>query len=113
METIGNMKLYSLEEVLDEQVGVKGTSKRDEHERKVEEALHAYRIGEAVKRARLQQNLTQEELGKKVGVKKAQISRIERGYSITIPTMGRVFRALGVNTASIDLGSSIGKVALW
>ncbi len=40
------------------------------------------------------------------------ISRLERGYSITIPTMRRVFRALGVKTATIDLGIA-GKVALW
>lgn len=112
MEKIGNIKFYSFEEVLDEQVGVKGTPRRDEHERNVEEALHAYRLGEAVKKARLEQNLTQEELGERIGVKKAQISKIERGYSITIPTMSRVFRALGITTATLDLGQ-IGKVALW
>ena len=112
METIGDMKLYSFEEVLDEQVGVKGTPRRDELESKVEEALHAYRIGEAIKKARLEQKLTQEQLGERIGVKRAQISRLEKGYSITIPTMSRVFRALGIATASIDLGS-IGKIALW
>ncbi len=112
METIGNMKLYTFEELLDEQLGEKGTPKRDTHERKVEEALHAYRIGEAIRKARLEQNLTQEQLGERVGVKKAQISRLEKGYSITIPTMSRIFRALGITTASLDLGA-LGKVALW
>ena len=112
MEYAGNMKLYTYEEVLDEQLGKKGTPRRDDHERKVEEALHAYRIGEAIKRARQEQNLTQEELGEKVGVKRSQISRLEKGYSITIPTMSRIFKALGVATASVDLGS-FGKVALW
>lgn len=112
MEQIGKMKLYSLEEVKDELIGKLGTLDRDEYERKVEEALHAYRIGEAIRNARLQQHLTQEELGERVGVKKAQISRIERGYSITIPTMSRVFRALGITTATLDLGAA-GKVALW
>ncbi|MDO4164026.1 MAG: helix-turn-helix transcriptional regulator [Bacteroides sp.] len=112
MEQIGDMKLYSLDEVKDKLLGKVGTPERDEHERKVSEALHAYRIGEAVKAARLKQNLTQEELGERVGVKKAQISRIERGYSITIPTMSRVFKALGIATATLDLGAG-GKVALW
>lgn len=112
MEQIGNMKLYSLEEVKDEVLGKIGTPVRDEHERRVEAALHAYRIGEAIKKARIEQNLTQEELGERIGVKRAQISRLEKGYSISIPTMSRVFRALGVPTASIDLGK-IGKVALW
>lgn len=112
MTQIGNMKLYSLEEVKDEVLGKIGTPVRDEHERRVEAALHAYRIGEAIKKARIEQNLTQEELGERIGVKRAQISRLEKGYSISIPTMSRVFKALGVPTASIDLGK-IGKVALW
>lgn len=112
MKQIGNMKLYSLEEVKDEVLGKIGTPVRDEHERSVEAALHAYRIGEAIKKARIEQNLTQEELGERIGVKRAQISRLEKGYSISIPTMSRVFKALGVPTASIDLGK-IGKVALW
>lgn len=112
MKQIGNMKLYSLEEVTDEMIGKKGTPVRDNFDRKVEEALHAYRIGEAIKNARLKQNLTQEELGERVGVQKAQISRMERGYSISIPTMSRVFKALGITTATLDLGVA-GKVALW
>lgn len=112
MKQIGNMKLYTSEEVKDKVLGKIGTPVRDEHERRVEAALHAYRIGEAIKKARIEQNLTQEELGERIGVKRAQISRLEKGYSISIPTMSRVFKALGVPTASIDLGK-IGKVALW
>ena len=96
MRQVGDMKLYTLDEVLDESIGKKGTPARDEFDRKVEEALHAYRIGEAIKNERLKQNLTQEELGERIGVKKAQISRMERGYSISIPTMSRVFKALGI-----------------
>lgn len=112
MKQVGNMKLYSLEEVTDELIGKKGTPVRDDFDRKVEEALHAYRIGEAIKAERLRQNLTQEELGERIGVQKAQISRMERGYSISIPTMSRVFKALGISTATLDLGIA-GKVALW
>ena len=112
MEQIGDMKLYTFEEVKDKLLGKIGTPERDEHERKVQEALHAYRIGEAIKNARLKQNLTQEELGERIGVQKAQISRMERGYSISIPTMSRVFKALGITTATLDLGAA-GKVALW
>lgn len=112
MKKMGNMNLYSLDDVKDELLGKPGTPERDEHERNVEEALHAYRIGEAIKTARLRQNLTQEELGARVGVQRAQISRIEKGYSISIPTMSRVFKALGIATATLDLGTG-GKVALW
>lgn len=112
MEQVGSMKLYSFDEVKDELLGKVGTPQRDAHEKSVQDALHAYRIGEAIKKARLEQNLTQEELGERIGVKKAQISRLEKGYSITIPTMGRVFKALGISTGVLDLGH-IGKVALW
>lgn len=106
------MKLIPFEQHLDECIGKVGTPDRDEFEAEVAEAVNAYNIGEAIKKARLQRNLTQEELGAMIGVKKAQISRLERGHNITIPTMSRVFQALGVATASIDLGV-IGKVALW
>lgn len=112
MERIGTMELYTLEEVTDELIGEKGTPERDSFDNEVQEALYAYRIGETIKKARVMQNLTQEELGEKVGVQKAQISRIEKGYSISIPTMSRIFKALGIATASIDLGV-LGKVALW
>lgn len=112
MEKVGRFNVYSLGEVLDEALGPIGTPERDEHERKVAEAVHAYRIGEAIKQERLRQHLTQEELGERVGVKRAQISRLEKGYSITIPTMSRVFKALGITTATLDLGAA-GKVALW
>lgn len=106
------MNLISLDDVLDKHFGKVGTPKRDAFENDVDEALHAYRLGEAIKKARIEQNLTQEELGERIGVRRSQISRLERGYSITIPTMIRVFKALGVTTASIDLGA-VGKVALW
>ena len=109
---MAKMKLIPFEQHLDECIGKVGTPERNDFEAEVAEAVHAYQIGEAIKRARLQQNLTQEELGKRIGVKRAQISRLEKGYSISIPTMSRVFQALGVATASLDLGA-IGKVALW
>ena len=112
MRQVGDMKLYDFEEILEDTFGPVGTPERDEFENKVDEAVQAYRIGEAIKKARLMQNLTQEELGERVGVQRAQISRIEKGYSISIPTMSRVFKALGIATATLDLGMA-GKVTLW
>lgn len=109
---MAQMNLTPLDDVLDKHFGKVGTPKRDAFESDVDGALHAYRLGEAIKKARIEQNLTQEQLGERIGVKRAQISRLERGYSITIPTMRRVFKALGVVTATIDLGIA-GKVALW
>lgn len=102
--------MYSMGEVLDEALGPVGTPRRDEHERSVAEAVHAFHIGEAIKKARLQQNLTQEELGERIGVKRAQICRLESGKSITFASMMRVFKALGVQV-SLDM-KGIGSVAL-
>lgn len=112
METLGDMKLYTLEEMLDKHLGKIGTPRRDEHERKVKDSVDAYRIGQAIKAERIKKNLTQEQLGERIGVQRAQISRLEKGSNITLPTMRRVFLALGVETASLDLGSA-GRVALW
>ena len=109
---MAQMNLTPLDDVLDKHFGKVGTPKRDAFESDVDEALHACRLGEAIKKARIEQNLTQEQLGERIGVKRAQISRLEKGYSITIPTMRRVFKALGVVTATVDLGTA-GKVALW
>lgn len=106
------MKTYTFDEVKDELLGKVGTSERDEHERKVAEALNAFRLGEVVRERRLDQNLTQEELGKRMGVKKSQVSKLERGDDMSLRSMRRVFRALGVESATLDLGAA-GKVTLW
>lgn len=106
------MKTYTFDEVKDELLGKVGTSERDEHERKVAEAVNAFRLGEVVRERRMDQNLTQEELGKRMGVKKSQVSKLERGDDMSLRSMRRVFRALGVESATLDLGAA-GKVTLW
>ena len=48
-------------------------------------------IGKAIRQTRQERNLTQEELGKLIGVQKAQISRIEKNTSnVTMDTLLRV-----------------------
>lgn len=111
MIQVGDMKFIDFEETLDRDLGPVGTSKRDNFERNVDEAVHAYKLGEAIKQARLSQNLTQEQLGEKIGVQKAQISRLERGKSISLSSITRVFKAMGI-PLSLEMGQ-IGKVALW
>ena len=111
MIQVGDMKFIDLEETLDRDLGPVGTSRRDNFERNVDEAVHAYKLGEAIKQARLSQNLTQEQLGEKIGVQKAQISRLERGKSISLSSITRVFKAMGI-PLSLEMGQ-IGKVALW
>lgn len=106
-------KLTSLNEVMDEFWGEIGTPERDRIEAQVKEEVDAYLLGEAIRKARKEQNLTQEQLGDRIGVKRAQISRLEKGKSvITLPTISRVFQALGIKTATLDLGN-FGKIALW
>lgn len=106
-------KLIPADEMKDKLWGKPGTPERDAMEAQLQEDVHAYMVGEAIRKARQEQHLTQEELGERIGVQRAQISRLENGKSvITLPTMSRVFKALGVDTGILDLGSA-GKVALW
>ena len=110
---MAKMDLTPLSVVIDEVWGEKGTPERDAMEARLKEDLQAYYIGEAIKAERLKQHLTQEELGAKIGVKKSQISKLESGKCIiTLPTMSKVFKALGFGSASLDLGIG-GKVTLW
>lgn len=108
---MAQMNLISFDELLDEEFGEIGTPRRDKFESSVDEEVQAYHIGEAIKQARLLRNLTQQELGDKIGVQKAQISRLEKGKSITLSTLTRVFQAMNIN-ASLEL-EGIGKVTLW
>lgn len=88
-----NMKFYTNEEMLDKYIGAKGTPNRENFEADVEAAL----IGESIKNARKTQNLTQAQLGERVGVQAAQISKIESGRNLTISTIVKVLKALGIS----------------
>ena len=100
------------EEMLDKHVGKKGSPERKTYDEEVKKGLEEYRIGEAIRQARKQQGLTQEELGKRMGVQRAQVSKLENGRNIAYASIIRAFKALGVETACIDLGK-LGRVALW
>ena len=75
---MAQMNLTPLDDVLDKHFGKVGTPKRDAFENDVDEALHAYRLGEAIKKARIEQNLTQEQLAAQVGVRRETIMRLEK-----------------------------------
>ena len=81
------MKTYTLDELTDKYIGKIGTPERDKFEQDLKEELEAYHIGEAIRQARLSKNLTQEELGERMGVQKAQVSRLERGKSMSKKTI--------------------------
>lgn len=77
----------TLDQLLDEKYGKKGNPKRD----KLDADSLAFRLGVMLKEARIEANLTQEELAEKTGTKKSYISRIERGLSdIQISTYYRL-----------------------
>jgi len=86
-----DMKTTSLDEMLDKHIGKLGTPQRDGFENELRLDL----LGEAIRQARKERNLTQEELGKLVGVKKAQISKIENSLTdARFETILKVFKAL-------------------
>ncbi len=85
------MKTYSLEEMTDKHIGEIGTPRRDAFENELRLDL----LGQTIKNIRQEQNLTQEQLGALVGVKKAQISKIENSLTdARFDTILKVFRAL-------------------
>lgn len=104
------MKNHSLDKVQDKIIGKIGTPNRDRNEYELKMDL----IGKAIKQTRRQRNLTQEQLGKLIGVQKAQISKLENNASnATVETLLRVFSALKATVkfcvelphGTIDLGS--------
>lgn len=85
------LKSYSLAEMKDKYIGEVGTPERDDYEYELRMDI----LGRMIKSARQERNLTQEELGKLVGVQKSQISKLENSAnSATIDTILKVFRAL-------------------
>ena len=85
------MKTYSLEEMTDKHIGKIGTPRRDAFENELRLDL----LGQTIKEIRKKRNLTQEELGEMIVVKKAQISKIENSLTdARFDTILKVFRAL-------------------
>src|SRR5690606_14515534 len=85
-------KTVSLDSMIDKYIGQRGTEKREAFENELRIDL----LGEAIKRARKERQLTQEQLGELVGVQKAQISKIENSVkNARLETILKVFEALG------------------
>ena len=104
------MKTYSLDQVQDKLIGKIGTANRDKFEYELQMDL----TGKAIKKTRQERHLTQEELGKLIGVQKAQISRLESNASnATMDTLMRVFTTLNakvkLQVELLNLNISIGQ----
>lgn len=86
------LKAVPLNTMLDKHIGKLGTERRDAFENELRIDL----LGQAIKQARQELNLTQEQLGEMVGVQKAQISKIENSVkNARLETILKVFNALG------------------
>jgi len=82
------------EDLEDKYFGKKGTSERDEYEFDLKMEL----IGDKIKQLRIQNSLTQTQLGELIGVKRAQISKLENGnHSASVSTIVKVFHAMKAN----------------
>jgi DNA-binding XRE family transcriptional regulator len=85
-------KTVSLDTMIDKHIGKRGTERREAFENELRIDL----LGQAIKQARQERNLTQEQLGDLVGVQKAQISKIENSVkNARLETILKVFDALG------------------
>jgi hypothetical protein len=99
--TTNKFKTVSLDTMIDKHIGKRGTEKREAFENELRIDL----LGQAIKQARQERNMTQEELGELVGVQKAQISKIENSVkNARFDTIMKVFEALGAKVNfSIEL----------
>jgi Predicted transcriptional regulator with C-terminal CBS domains len=102
------MKTVSLNTMIDKHIGKRGSEKREAFENELRIDL----LGQSIRLARKEQNMTQEELGKLVGVQKAQISKIENSVkNARFDTILKVFEALGAKI-SFDVELSNKRLAL-
>lgn len=85
------IKKYTLADIKDRYIGKEGSEERNQYEYELRMDV----LGHLIKAVRKERNLTQVELGKLMGVQKAQISKIENNITnTTIATVLKVFDAL-------------------
>ena len=97
------LKTITLEEITDKHIGQTGTPRREAFENELCLDL----MGEAIKQARLDRKLTQEELGKLVGVQKAKISKLENSLTdARVETILKGFKALNAKISfSVEMNN--------
>ena len=93
--------ILTFDEHLDQRCGKVGTDKRTDFEIKAK----AFAIGEILRDARKEAQMTQEELARKTGTKKSFISRIENGHSdIQLSTLYRIVEIGFGKTLRLTIG---------
>jgi len=87
----GKMKMMTLDQLKDRDIGKVGTPDRDIYEFDLRMEV----LGDMIRAVRKERHLTQEQLGALVGVQKSQISKLEKNTkNVTIETILKVFNAL-------------------
>lgn len=85
------LEIFTFDQIKDEFLGEIGTERRVQYEQELQLEI----MGEMIRKVRLERNLTQEELGKLIGVQRAQISKLENNTTnVTMETIVKVFGAL-------------------
>ncbi len=102
--TKNKFKTVSLDTMIDKHIGKHGTDRREAFENELRIDL----LGQAIKQARQELNMTQEQLGQLVGVQKAQISKIENSVkNARFETILKVFDALGAKVSfNVELNNT-------
>jgi DNA-binding XRE family transcriptional regulator len=98
------MKMMTLDQMKDKDLGEIGTPERDKYEFDLKMEV----LGDMIKSVRKERKLTQEQLGELIGVQKSQISKLERNTkNVTIETILKVFGALKANVKfSVEMNES-------
>ena len=85
------LEIFTFDQIKDEFIGETGTNKRIQYEQELQLEV----LGEMIRKVRIERSMTQEELGKIVGVQRAQISKLENNTTnVTMDTILKVFGAL-------------------
>ena len=104
------LQVFTFDQIKDEFIGEKGTEKRQVYEQELQLEV----LGDLIKKVRLERNLTQEQLGKLIGVQRAQISKLENNTTnVTLDTILKVFSALKAKVNfNVELQNNIVEIAV-
>jgi len=81
------INIKTLDQFIDEEVGKKGTKKRE----KFEAGYEAFKLGIMIQQARQEKGMTQEQLADQAGTNKSYISKLERDLKdIRFSTLQRI-----------------------
>ena len=86
---MNNKNLTSLSEFIDKEVGLEGTSKREEFDKGYE----AFKLGAIIQQARQAKGLTQEQVALLAGTNKSYISKLEKDLKdVRFSTLQRIIK---------------------